>query len=125
MNIQFNTEACGLNNRRHAKITHKYVNIYVKMSDKCQAKCKFCVYHNNNSSFKFNLLKFKQIINKIIDKNIHIHKVAFTGGEPTLDIPLLNKCIHFIKSKSPDAFVSVNTNGLNAHEIEEADSISL
>jgi len=125
MNIQFNTEGCCLNSRKPNKIMHKYVNIFVKISDKCQAKCKFCIYHDTDPSFKFNFTKFKQTIKKLMEKNIYIHRVSFTGGEPTLNTDLLNKCIHFVKSKSSYTFVSVNTNGLNAHDVEDADSLSL
>jgi molybdenum cofactor biosynthesis enzyme MoaA len=124
--IQFRTEYCALNSMKPSKVPHKYVHIYTRMEDVCQAKCRFCDYHNKKDTFKFDIKRYKQLISNILAQDIVLNKVAFTGGEPTLNLQMMNECIEYIKNKSPNTYISINTNGIHAIGISRlVDCISL
>lgn len=117
---------CSVNNNEPEQVEKPYTNIYVRMTNNCNANCSFCSFNSHSCTKKFDYKKFVSCINEI-QKNVYINKVSFTGGEPTLNIKLLNKCISFIKSKT-NAFIVVNTNGFNIKELvknSDIDSISL
>lgn len=103
-----------------------YVNIYVKMSNMCNAKCNFCEL-DEQSLTGFDYYKFYCIVNELVRKKVKIKKVSFTGGEPTLDMELLDRCIDLVKDVDKNIFVVVNTNGLNISKMknENIDSIAL
>lgn len=111
MNLEFKTEYCALNDYKPSKVENKFVNIYVKAAEICQADCEFCVYHNKDQMWKFDIEKFKQTISTLIADNIEIRKVSFTGGEPSLNSIRLKDCISYIKQHSPNTFVVINSNG--------------
>jgi molybdenum cofactor biosynthesis enzyme MoaA len=111
MNLIFKQEYCALNEYEPSKVEGKYVNIYVKASDACQAQCEFCVYHNKDKQWKFDIQKFKQTIDTLLIDGIEIRKMSFTGGEPSLDSILLLDCIDYVKKHSPNTFIVINSNG--------------
>lgn len=91
------------------------LNLFIQLTPKCNANCKFCEYHKNKCDYKFNIEKLAIILNEIVGK-INIGKLNFTGGEPTLDAKLFDEVAYCIKenidfSRKPE--VTVNTNGCN------------
>lgn len=124
MDLKFKTAYCALNDYEPMEVDHKYVNIYVRLTDSCNAHCAFCVYCSEKC--RFNIVKFKQSVAKLLQNDIVINKVSFTGGEPTLRTARLDACVSYIREVSPDTFIVVNTNGVNIDAIpEEVDSIAL
>lgn len=120
---------CALDGMKPLKIDDPYVNIYVTLTNKCNACCKFCCNENNRCFDEpFDIQKFKQVIQEVNNK-VKIHKLSFTGGEPTLNLPLLSDCLSFVKSCDNNIFITVNTNGFNLDalgtEHKLIDSISL
>jgi len=119
--------SCALNNQEAQKPKESGVSLYVKITDSCNANCSFCEFHNAEKNFRFNFDKFVAIINTI-KKQTPLRKISFTGGEPTTNRPLLDKCLGLVKRMSNDSFVVVNTNGLFLKWLsarKEVDSISL
>jgi MoaA/NifB/PqqE/SkfB family radical SAM enzyme len=111
------------------KIENPYINIYVNLTNACNAKCHFCCNEKNRTNIApFNYDKFVDVINEISSK-LKIRKLSFTGGEPTLPFDILEDCIRFVKEKDPEIFVTVNTNGTNLKKLgqlhEYIDSIAL
>lgn len=126
--LKFKRKSCIFNNIIEEEIPYNYVNLYVKITDSCNIKCKFCEYHNKEQDFVFDLYKFRQIIEQLTREKIHIHKVSFTGGEPTLAYHILSKCFVILNGLEYKPFIVVNSNGNNLiHLVEEKciDSISL
>ena len=115
---------CLKNNSNEKHQADPYVNIYVRLQNECNAKCKFCEFTSKEKYF--NVVRFTTGFRQISEK-INIKKVSFTGGEPTLDPPLLNGCLKFVKDVDSNIFTVVNTNGLNLSriEIDNLDSIAL
>lgn len=127
--IKTKTHFCSLNGRKTTKVIEPYINIYVRLTNRCQADCAFCQYKNNKCTNTFDFYKFYFAICEI-RKQVKINKISFTGGEPTLLLPELMQCTDFIKRLDKDIFVVVNTNGFNltrfnADNIKNIDSIAL
>lgn len=98
------------------KITTPYINLYVKLSNVCNAKCNFCEFNGPDKN-SFDIYKFYFVINEI-NKNIKINKISFTGGEPTLQLPNLKNCLKIIKDINNDIFTIINTNGIHLKELD-------
>lgn len=113
--IQFKECSCSLNGVEGSKIQHKYVNIYVKIADRCNARCKFCDYHDKNYGFKFDFDKFRQVLLQLKKSDITVNKISFTGGEPTTNITGLYNAMHFTRKNLRNVFIVVNTNGYNLY----------
>lgn len=109
--LNFKHKSCVFNNSIEEEIPYNYVNLYVKITDSCNANCSFCEYHDKESSFTFDFEKFKYILETLTKKNVHIHKVSFTGGEPTTNKTLLQKCVEEVGALKYKPLVVVNTNG--------------
>jgi len=127
MALQLRTEYCSLNGMEPNKVENPYVHIYTRLTDTCQAGCKFCEYHDKNKDFRFDIDKFKQTVDRVLFADIILNKVSFTGGEPTLNVKMLNTCVDYVKDESPDTFISINTNGAqiaDTHHLTECISLS-
>lgn len=111
-----------------------YVNLYVKITDGCNARCPFCCNDDEHitSSHSFNADKLFDIIHEISDCDIKLNRISLTGGEPSLCPDSLIELLQLISASEECAFtqVQLNTNGLTSNSIElmrhpRLDSISL
>lgn len=87
------------------------VNIFVKVTNACNANCKFCSNANCRELHNktFDIEKLKRVFQEIENRNILINRVNLTGGEPSLQPTI----VHDICSIIPDkAALQINTNGL-------------
>lgn len=100
---------CRLNNESLVKIEEPMVNVYVRLSNVCNADCNFCEFCGEKK--RFDKAKFKELFIRL-HKQIRINKVSFTGGEPTLDFSLFEEMVDFVKSIDDKIFTVVNTNGI-------------
>lgn len=115
---------CSINGKNNT-LSKPYVNMYIRLGNKCNCNCKFCTFCGKNISFDF--YKFYYIF-KELNSKIRINKLSFTGGEPTLDLDNLIKCLDLVKSTNNKIFTVVNTNGTNLsliNDLDIIDSISL
>lgn len=116
--IKFRDHYCQLDDSQPLKVREPYTNVYVSLTNSCNALCKFCCNEvNKNNYTNFNFKKFQEIINHINDK-MNIHKCSFTGGEPTLQINQLFNCLEFIKETNNNIFTVINTNGTHLDELK-------
>lgn len=99
-------------------------NLYIKLTDYCNAKCEYC---SNQSSIpkeeNLDLKKLELVIKELSEKNI-LNRISITGGEPLLFGDRLNLVLNKIFEILPDAFVTMNTNGINFEKIYELDSLN-
>ena len=125
--IAIRTHYCQLNDCPASHVEEPYINLYVKFSG-CNAKCPFCI--DDCKKKAFDLDKLKEVVQET-SRHLKIRKVSFTGGEPTLDIGLLEHAFDIVKHNSADAFTVINTNGFNlkgifdSEVLREVDSVSL
>jgi organic radical activating enzyme len=105
-----------------------YVNIYVRLTNKCNANCPFCAFNGPDNS-KFDRYKLVYILNHIREHNVRINKISFTGGEPTTSMDDLVFCLKEVKKIDRDIFTVVSSNGYNIDLLGEdralVDSIAL
>lgn len=115
-------------------LNHPFVNLYVKITDDCNAHCPFCCnagVHNNGSS-ALDINKLFRIIDEIVNNGIKLNRISLTGGEPSLYPDLVLEILQKISLNEECAFtqVQLNTNGLTKDSItlmhhSRLDSVSL
>lgn len=111
-----------------------FVNLYVKITDGCNATCPFCcngIVHAA-SVHPFKADKLFDIIHEISDNGIKLNRICLTGGEPSLCPKIVLDLLQGIAESEECAFtqVQLNTNGLTKESIDlmhhpRLDSISL
>lgn len=106
--IEIKKQLCSKNGINPEHPSDPYINLYIKLRNRCPAKCKFCEFTCDEEFFNVD----KLIVSlKEISSKVRINKISFTGGEPTLDLDLLEYCLKKVKKIVPNAFVVINTNG--------------
>jgi molybdenum cofactor biosynthesis enzyme MoaA len=105
-----------------------HVNLYIKLTNRCNLNCPFCEYHGKDSDEKFDKYKLYYILNELKD-TIEIRKVSITGGEPSLKLKDLVETLEMVKRFNKDIFTVVSTNGSELNELvkikELIDSVSI
>lgn len=119
--VEIKDTSCG----RNGGVGHLYdnitTNLYTCLTHVCNVNCPFCEYHYKDNN-KFDFEKWVCCVDELIDK-VGIYKASFTGGEPSLEIDLLVKCLDYLKSKDKDIFTIINTNGSNLKKLEGITSL--
>lgn len=92
-----------------------FVNLYVKVTNGCNAHCRFCSNSGNCNAPTFNLPKLFDCIEEINHSDIRLNRICLTGGEPSLCYDRSNEIIKFIQSHSEcsGTQLQLNTNGLS------------
>lgn len=103
--------------------TSMKLNLYIKVTDVCNARCEVCSNKGNEKASIIDLEKLKMVISYLDSKDI-INRIGITGGEPMLDIKRLNDVLNAIYEVKPSAVVTINTNGCNIKEALYLDSIN-
>ena len=99
------------------------LRLYIKLSDKCNANCKFCA---NSSSCDYGEIDFKKleyVIKYLLSKN-YLHGISITGGEPLLDYNKLFQLLDLIYNIKPDMEVAISTNGTNLLKLLEYSKVN-
>lgn len=113
--VKLRNHYCKFFEQEKRPVDIPYMLLYVRFKG-CNAKCLFCEYQNDASDF--NEEKFYEIIEEVRNK-VWIKKIAFSGGEPTLNIDRLKRIIRKIRNILPETDIVINTNGVNLKEIFE------
>lgn len=112
-NVLVKSKDCSLNGAEGLALD-PYFNLYVRLSNICNASCGFCEYHHEDT-VTFNVHKFMQVLEEI--KSVaKISKISFTGGEPTIHRPLLESLLYNVRSLDSSIFTVLSTNG---YDIED------
>lgn len=90
------------------------VNIFVRITDKCNANCKFCSDKSCSKVPKdFNVEKLLDIIREIENSDITVNKINITGGEPSIDYIKTHDAVLSISHEYPNIHFHLNTNGIS------------
>ncbi len=96
-----------------------FVNLYVKVTDACNAHCRFCSNAGNKPVSAFNLEKFKTCVEEITSSEIRLNRICLTGGEPSMKPMLAEEIIDYIESNKLCELtqLQLNTNGLTSDSL--------
>lgn len=115
-NVEVKDTSCGMNGNPGYPYMDLRINTYTCLTHVCNAKCPFCEYcYNNTVTFDFD--KWCYCMDEIIN-TLGIFKASFTGGEPSLELDILKKCLKYLKSKDENIFTIINTNGVRLKDLE-------
>ena len=89
--------------------------LYVNITNGCNANCPFCVSPSNRLPKSIDLDSFASTLERI---EPYVSGVSITGGEPMLNIALLEETIAIIDSTvDPSIQLDLVTNGVNAERL--------
>jgi len=103
---------------RYGSISATYippsVNLFVKVTNGCNARCAFCSNSVcTNSNAEFNHDKLWRIVDELRAKEILVNRINITGGEPATAPIVVNNIINQASSeKYKEIHLHLNTNGL-------------
>lgn len=120
--IKVRNKPCVVNGIETNKHSYK-LDLYIKVTDLCNAKCSVCSNKGNEKQSELDYKKLEYVI-KYLEENNRIGRIAITGGEPFLDIDKLNNVLNIVFEAKKDAYVTINTNGFNINESLKLDKIS-
>ena len=118
--IKLKEQHCKKNDCEVVRIDDPYLNIYVRITNVCNASCGFCAYHGKETPF--DLYKLYYILMEISSK-IQINKLSCTGGEPTLEVDRIKAILNKTKEISPSTFTVISTNGHRLHQLDRFDAV--
>lgn len=92
------------------------VNLFVKVTNGCNASCLFCSNANEQATINFDIDKLFRIIAELKEKEIYINRINITGGEPSIRPKLVGSILKRISDSNyyDDIHMHLNTNGLLA-----------
>lgn len=97
------------------------LRLYIKVTDSCNADCKFCANGNCKDFGKLDLANLEFVI-RYLKENKRLHSIGLTGGEPMINPDKLNDILNLIWSIDKNIPVQISTNGLNLREIASFDN---
>lgn len=98
------------------------VRLYIRLTNSCNAKCKFCLNDSNKTCDNIDKQKLKYVIEYLINKGI-LNAITITGGEPMLNPSKLNEIVNLIVEICPNIPISISSNGKNILELLKFDNI--
>lgn len=91
------------------------VNIFVKVTNGCNAHCGFCSNSNVKSVSHFNISKLEDILSEAIYAGLTVNRLNITGGEPSLVPDRVKAILKMMETKDfKGIHVHLNTNGLTS-----------
>lgn len=119
--IPIRTHYCSLFGKTPHPVEEPYISIYVRYKG-CNARCNFCIWYDDANPFDES--KWEKVLTETISK-IRVKKIAFSGGEPTMNWKRFKRVLKLTKDISPNTSIVVNTDGLHLKRLFEDESIEL
>jgi molybdenum cofactor biosynthesis enzyme MoaA len=105
-------------NLQEPKTGKAKLRLYIKLTDSCNAECKFCANANSCDYGTIDLNKLEFVIRYLISLD-RLHGISITGGEPLLNYNKLFQLLDLIYSIEPNMEVQISTNGINLLKLKE------
>ena len=111
--IKIKDKGCAIGSSKPGSIAPS-VNLFVKVTDACNAHCRFCSNAGKSCTYGiFNLEKLSDIIKELQVNNILVNRINITGGEPSVVPNLVNDILLLLnRDEFQGIHVHLNTNGL-------------
>ncbi|MDH6392202.1 molybdenum cofactor biosynthesis enzyme MoaA [Parabacteroides sp. PFB2-12] len=95
------------------------VNLFVKVTNGCNAHCAFCSNANQPITTGFDIDKLFRVIDEALQKELVINRINITGGEPSCVPNRVEQILSRMDERRyQDIHVHLNTNGLLAQSQE-------
>lgn len=111
--IQIKTMGCAIGSSSPKPIVPS-VNLFVKVTNACNAHCRFC--SNTDKSvevYSFDLNKLLDIVHELQKSEILVNRINITGGEPSVVLIVVNEILATMESAEfRGIHLHLNTNGL-------------
>jgi molybdenum cofactor biosynthesis enzyme MoaA len=107
----------GCNNGRiPGRHIPRSVNLFVKVTNRCNAACRFCSNAGyTKKQVPFNHEKLWSVVDELMANGIMINRINITGGEPSVVGDVVNDVLFRASdAKYQDIHLHLNTNGLTA-----------
>lgn len=110
--IQIKALGCSINGSQATPIPPS-INLFVKVTNGCNAHCLFCSNAGYQSHQTFNINKLFDCIDEIFRQKIYLNRLNITGGEPSLVSGLVKNIISRLESHNRYNCIHLhlNTNG--------------
>ena len=116
--IELRDKLCQLWNEEPGTMQPQ-TNLYVRVTNTCNAHCQFCEYHGEQTEFDMN--KFETTLKDLSERNI-VGKIQITGGEPST-VANLYQIVEVIRQYFPDRFIGINSNGHDLLRLIEVENL--
>lgn len=117
--IDLQQSGCSVPNHT-PRVCQPYVNLYIKITNGCNAQCAFCCNAGHQSGVTFSMSKLIECIEEINRTRIRLHRICLTGGEPSLNPNIVKEILDYIKTSHQcnASQVQINTNGLTQESLK-------
>ena len=89
------------------------VNLFVKVTDGCNAHCAFCSNANAPATTGFDIEKLFTVIDEVLTQGIILNRINITGGDPSCVSSRVEQILHRLDGGDyQHIHVHLNTNGL-------------
>ena len=90
------------------------VRLYAKVTNACNARCRFCSNGNHSERIVFNVMKFFEIVRTIKRSRFNLQRVCITGGEPSCAENTVMDILRGMESNDlRDVPLFLSTNGIS------------
>ncbi|ABX43038.1 Cys-rich peptide radical SAM maturase CcpM [Lachnoclostridium phytofermentans] len=103
-----------------AHLEKKIQNVIIQVTQGCNLRCAYCAYsgryqNRTHSPKRMSFETAKRAIDMALSHSEDTQFIIFSfyGGEPLLELPLIKRCVKYIKQQAPnrDIIFSMTTNG--------------
>lgn len=86
--------------------------LILKITNKCNLRCIYCYRECNRGKRDMEFKTARNAIDYILERDERV-KIQFTGGEPLLNFPLIERVVDYCRDRYPDKSISyaLQTNG--------------
>ena len=113
-NILLKKCSCSVNGAPGERLPPE-VNLYVRVTNACDARCAFCSnYRNAGNPVEFNREKLLEVLDELEGKGVAINRLSFTGGEPGMARGLMEAILSDLSGMAYKHIpATLSTNGLS------------
>lgn len=88
------------------------LRLYIKLTDACNADCKFCANECSKDFGTIDFQKLEFVIRYLLSKG-RLHGISITGGEPMMNPDKMFRLLELIYGIDSTLEVAISTNGYN------------
>lgn len=99
------------------------LRLYIKLTDACNANCKFCANECSKDFGTIDFQKLEFVIRYLLEKG-RLHGISITGGEPMTNPDKMFQLLELIYGIDSTLEVAISTNGHNLLSLLDYDDVN-